>query len=105
VFPTKIFLCFLRYCLPLSPLLAKPKDTTALSEIKITASPIATQLQVAASSVAIIERVRFKKKNDGYVLTPILDKSQGFIMQQGALNTNRITIQFMGSNAIWHYPH
>jgi iron complex outermembrane receptor protein len=72
------------------------KDTTALSEIKIIASPIATRLQVAAASVAIIERVDIQK-NDGAILTPILNKIAGVYMQQGALNTNRITIRGIGA--------
>ena len=72
------------------------KDTTALAEIKITASPIATQLQVAASSVAIIEKSAIQK-NDGTILTPILNKTAGVYMQQGALNTNRITIRGIGA--------
>jgi hypothetical protein len=40
--------------------IGQAKDTTALSEIKITASPIVTRLQETAS-IAIIEKAIFKK--------------------------------------------
>jgi iron complex outermembrane receptor protein len=72
------------------------KDTTALSEIKISASPIATRVQVAAASVAVIEKVDIQK-NNGAILTPVLNKIAGVYMQQGALNTNRITIRGIGA--------
>jgi outer membrane receptor for ferrienterochelin and colicin len=42
--------------------LVKPKDTTALSEIKITASPIVTRLQESTASIAIIEKSDIQKK-------------------------------------------
>ncbi|MDG2431095.1 TonB-dependent receptor [Flavobacterium sp.] len=72
------------------------KDTTALSEIKISAAPIATRLQVAAASIAVIDKVAINT-NDGAILTPVLNKIPGVYMQQGALNTNRITIRGMGA--------
>jgi hypothetical protein len=39
--------------------IGQAKDTTALSEIKITASPIVTRLQ-ESTSIAIIEKAIFK---------------------------------------------
>ena len=72
------------------------KDTTALPEIKISASPIATQLQVAAAAVNLIDKAAIQR-NDGTILTPILNKTAGVYMQQGALNTNRITIRGIGA--------
>ena len=37
--------------------------------------------------------------NDGVILTPILNQIPGVLMQQGALNTNRITIRGIGARA------
>ena len=96
MFPLKFSCFFALLFAAFSALGQTKKDTTALSEIKITASPIATQLQVAASSVAIIEKSAIQK-NDGAILTPILNKIAGVYMQQGALNTNRITIRGIGA--------
>ncbi len=71
------------------------KDTTALSEIVI-ASPIATTLQKTAAAVAVI-RTKDLERNDGVILTSVLNAVPGIYMQQGALNTNRITIRGIGS--------
>lgn len=72
------------------------KDTTALSEIKITASPIVTRLQESTASVAVIEKIDIQK-SDGVIVTSVLNKIAGVYMQQGALNTNRITIRGIGA--------
>ena len=37
--------------------------------------------------------------NDGIILTPILNRVAGVNMQQGALNTSRVTIRGFGSRA------
>ena len=72
------------------------KDTTALAEIKIMASPIVTRLQESTASVAVIEKATIQK-SDGVILTTVLNKIAGVYMQQGALNTNRITIRGIGA--------
>lgn len=72
------------------------KDTIALSEITLEASPIKNKLQNSASSVSVISRIDIHK-TDGIVLTPVLNKIPGVFMQQGALNTNRITIRGIGA--------
>jgi iron complex outermembrane receptor protein len=38
-------------------------------------------------------------KGDGVILTSVLNKIPGVYMQQGALNTNRISIRGIGSRA------
>lgn len=91
------YLCFFTLLFLTSSVIAQAKkDTTALSEIKISASPITTRVQVAAASVAVIEKVDIQK-NNGAILTPVLNKIAGVYMQQGALNTNRITIRGIGA--------
>ena len=74
------------------------KDTIALSEITLKGSPIKNVLQNTASSVAVITAADIAK-SDGIILTPILNKIPGVTMQQGALNTNRITIRGIGARS------
>lgn len=74
------------------------KDTIALSEITLKGSPIKNVLQNTASSVSVITAVDINK-SDGIILTPVLNKIPGVTMQQGALNTNRITIRGIGARS------
>lgn len=74
------------------------KDTVALSTIILKGSPIKFSLQNAAASVAVITSVDINK-TDGIILTPVLNKIPGITMQQGALNTNRITIRGIGARS------
>ena len=74
------------------------KDTIALSEITLKGSPIKNVLQNTASSVAVITAADIAK-SDGIILTPVLNKIPGVTMQQGALNTNRITIRGIGARS------
>ena len=74
------------------------KDTVALSTIILKGSPIKQSLQNAAASVAVITSVDINK-TDGITLSPILNKIPGVTMQQGALNTNRITIRGIGARS------
>ena len=74
------------------------KDTIALSEVILEASPIKNMLQNAASSVSLIT-VADINKTDGIILTPVLNKISGVYMQQGGLNTNRITIRGIGARS------
>jgi iron complex outermembrane receptor protein len=76
------------------------KDTTALAEITIKLSqlrPFKIQLHL---SRLLTERIN---KSDGVILTSVLNKIPGVYMQQGALNTNRISIRGIGSRSVW-YP-
>jgi iron complex outermembrane receptor protein len=74
------------------------KDTLALSEIILKASPIQNVLQNAASAVSVISSADIQK-TDGIILTPVLNKIPGVFMQQGTLNTNRISIRGIGARA------
>ena len=83
-------------CISCSVIGQAKKDTTALAEIKIMASPIVARLQESTASVAVIEKAAIQK-SDGVILTTVLNKIAGVYMQQGALNTNRITIRGIGA--------
>jgi iron complex outermembrane receptor protein len=74
------------------------KDTTALSEVILIGSPIKNTMQKAASSVALISAKEINQ-TDGVILTPLLNKTAGVYMQQGTLNTNRITIRGIGARS------
>jgi iron complex outermembrane receptor protein len=64
-------------------------DTIVLSTVT---TPIETFKVESISSEEITN-------NDGVILTPILNRIAGVNMQQGALNTNRITIRGVGSRS------
>ena len=74
------------------------KDTIALSEITLKGSPIKNVLQNVAASVSVITTADINK-SDGIILTSVLNKIPGVTMQQGALNTNRITIRGIGARS------
>ena len=62
------------------------------------ASPIKNVLQNAASAVSVLSSADIQK-TDGIILTPVLNKIPGVFMQQGSLNTNRISIRGIGARA------
>lgn len=72
------------------------KDTVSLSELVLTNSPIRNSIQNSAAAVSVISEKEINQA-DGVILTPILNKIPGVFMQQGALNTNRITIRGIGA--------
>jgi iron complex outermembrane receptor protein len=74
------------------------KDTLALSEVILQASPIKNVLQNTASSVSVISSADIQK-TDGIILTPVLNKIPGVFMQQGGLSTNRISIRGIGARS------
>jgi iron complex outermembrane receptor protein len=74
------------------------KDTLALSEVILEASPIKNVLQNTASAVSVISSADIQK-TDGIILTPVLNKIPGVFMQQGSLNTNRISIRGIGARS------
>ena len=74
------------------------KDTIVLPEIILEASPIKNSLQTAASAVSVISSAAINKI-DGIILTPVLNTIPGIFMQQGSLNTNRITIRGIGARS------
>ncbi|MEZ7498353.1 TonB-dependent receptor [Flavobacterium sp. Arc3] len=74
------------------------KDTTALAAVTIVASPTAATLQNTAASIMVINRKELDK-SDGTILTSVLNKVPGLYMQQGALNTVKISIRGIGSRS------
>ncbi len=62
------------------------------------AYPIKNVLQNTASSVSVISSADIQK-TDGIILTPVLNKIPGVFMQQGTLNTNRISIRGIGARS------
>lgn len=72
------------------------KDTITLSALQIQTSPIKTTIQNAASAVAIVSPNDLTK-NNAVILTPILNTIPGLYMQEGTLNTNRISIRGIGA--------
>lgn len=74
------------------------KDTVGLSELTIKSLPIQKSVQNSATSIAIISRKEINS-SDGVILTPIFNKIPGVYMQQGSLNTNKITIRGIGSRS------
>ncbi len=74
------------------------KDTTALSEVILLGTPLRNQVQNVAAAVAVVSAKEINT-NDGLILTPILNKIPGVYMQQGALNTNKITIRGIGARS------
>ena len=90
---------FLLFSFGISPVFSQvEKDTLALSAVILEASPIKNVLQNAASSVSVITAAAINT-TDGVVLTPVLNKIPGLYMQQGGLNTNRITIRGIGARS------
>lgn len=93
------FIIFLFLTLTITSLCGQiKKDTIALSEITLKGSPIENVLQNVASSVSVVTIIDINK-TDGIILTPVLNKISGLTMQQGALNTNRITIRGIGARS------
>ena len=90
---------FLLFSFGISPVFSQvEKDTLALSAVILEASPIKNVLQNAASSVSVITAAAINT-TDGVILTPVLNKIPGLYMQQGGLNTNRITIRGIGARS------
>lgn len=74
------------------------KDTTALSEVVLLSTQIKSSLQNKAASVSVITP-RDLAQTDGVIITSTLNKIPGVHMQQGALNTNRITLRGIGARS------
>ncbi len=75
------------------------KDTIiSLPDVVVTALPIKNTVQETAAAISIVS---FKEinRNDGIILTPVLNRVPGVLMQQGTLSTNRITIRGFGSRS------
>ncbi|WP_334113369.1 TonB-dependent receptor family protein [Paucihalobacter sp.] len=73
-------------------------DTTQLSEVKISTGIINSKHQNSATSVSEIS-ARDLNQTDGIIITSALNAIPGVTMQQGNLNTNRITIRGIGARS------
>lgn len=73
------------------------KDTTQLSEIKLVKEGN-NKYQNTAISVSELS-AKDLQKNDGVIITSALNSIPGVYMQQGNLNTNRITIRGIGARS------
>ena len=73
-------------------------DTTALTEVVLKGIPIPNTIQNSAASIATITSQEINR-NDGVILTSILNKIPGVSMQQGNLNTNRISMRGIGARS------
>jgi len=93
--PLFIFGCFF-ICYSLFP--QTVKDTTSLSEVVLLSTQINSSLQNKASSVSVLS-TNDLIQSDGVILTSTLNKVPGVYMQQGALNTNRITLRGIGARS------
>jgi iron complex outermembrane recepter protein len=74
------------------------KDTTALSEVVLLSTQIKSSLQNKAASVSVLTAEDLMQ-TDGVIITSALNKIPGVYMQQGALNTNRITLRGIGARS------
>lgn len=73
-------------------------DTTALSEVVLKGTPIPNTIQNSAASIATVTSKEINR-NDGVILTSVLNKIPGVSMQQGNLNTNRISMRGIGARS------
>lgn len=71
-------------------------DTAYIPEVRIRATLIADSLQSVPASVGVLSKAELNA-NNGAIITPALNTVPGIYMQQGALNTNRITIRGIGA--------
>lgn len=92
-----LFLCYILLLFCNSKIISQvKKDTISLSEVILEAPPIKNKIQNTASTVALISQKDIHN-TDEIILTPVLNKIPGLLMQQGALNTNRIIIRGIGA--------
>tara|TARA_R110002072_G_scaffold175538_3_gene331381 strand:+ start:11281 stop:13377 length:2097 start_codon:yes stop_codon:yes gene_type:complete len=90
-----IFVCF---CFCHNLVSQTVKDTTSLSEVVLLSTQINSTIQNKATSVSVIS-ANDLMQSDGVILTSTLNKVPGVYMQQGAINTNRITIRGIGARS------
>ncbi len=66
--------------------------------VVVRSTPIRDTLKNIPAAVNILDRIQLSQ-NDKTIITPILNQIPGVYMQQGALNTNRITIRGIGARS------
>jgi len=71
-------------------------DTASIPVVVVRSTPVRDTLKNIAASVAV-QKLDLLSQNDGTILTSVLNRTPGVYMQQGALNTNRISIRGIGT--------
>ncbi len=66
--------------------------------VVVKGTPIRDTLKNIPAAVNILDKIQLSQ-NDQTIITPIINQIPGVYMQQGALNTNRITIRGIGSRS------
>lgn len=71
-------------------------NSSELDEVIVTSNHIPQKLKKATNSIAILTAEEIQRSNN-IDFAPILNRTPGVFMQNGALNTNRITIRGIGA--------
>lgn len=74
------------------------QDTTLIKEVIVKTSNRQAQIIKTSSPVHILSQQEISR-TDPTIITPVLNRVPGVFMQQGALNTNRITIRGIGARS------
>ncbi len=75
-------------------------NSLELDEIIVTSNHIPQKLKKATASIAIVSQKDIQRSNNTD-FAPILNRTPGVFMQNGALNTNRITIRGIGARNLF----
>jgi iron complex outermembrane receptor protein len=73
-------------------------DTTAIPTVIIRGTPVRDTLKNIPAAVTVQE-LNLLTRKEGAIITSALNQTPGVYMQQGALNTNRISIRGIGSRS------
>lgn len=92
----KFFLLLIIICINPKLRSQSLQDTTTLKEVIVQTTPVRQPGFKSPASVSVIQADRIER-TDGVIITPLLNTIPGVLMQQGNLNTNRITIRGVGA--------
>jgi iron complex outermembrane receptor protein len=73
-------------------------DTASIPAVVVRSTLVRDTLRNIPASVAVLDRALLRQ-NDGTSITSLINQVPGVYMQQGALNTNRITIRGIGARS------
>lgn len=77
---------------------SQTQDTTQIEEVIIKANTRQKQIQQTSSPIHFVSKQEISR-TDPTIITPVLNRVPGVFMQQGALNTNRISIRGIGARS------
>ncbi|GGE09723.1 TonB-dependent receptor family protein [Psychroflexus salis] len=77
---------------------SQQQDTTQISEVVVQGKSRINEIQKSSLPLHFINSQEINR-TDPTIITPILNRVPGVYMQQGALNTNRITIRGVGARS------